>query len=75
MKTYSLELWLVAAAILAFIIASHWWAYRVGARRTRRNRRPPQAQPPQPPRRRHDGFDEPIPVPAPSRRDVTFDFH
>ena len=59
MKPYSLEHWLFAAAILAVLAAIHWLAYRVQARRIRKRRREPQ-----PSRRRHGGFDGPIPIPV-----------
>jgi peptidoglycan/LPS O-acetylase OafA/YrhL len=63
MKPYSLEHWLAAAAILAALIAIHWLAYRVQARRIRKRRREPQNRPTVVPRRRQDGFDGPIPIP------------
>ena len=64
MKPYSLEHWLVAAAILAALVAIHWLAYRVQARRDRKRRREPPPKPTVISRRRHGGFDGPIPIPV-----------
>ena len=64
MKPYSLGHWLAAAAILAALIAIHWLAYSVQARRFRRRRREPPPMPTVASRRRHDGFDGPIPIPV-----------
>jgi len=64
MKPYSLEHWLAAAAILAVLIAIHWLAYRVQARRFRRRRREPRPMPTVVSRPRRDGFDGPIPIPV-----------
>ena len=62
MKPDSLEHWLIAAAILAFLIAVHWIAFRIGARRVRNRRRePPRPNEVRP--KRPGEFDEPIPVP------------
>ena len=61
MKVYSFEHWLIAAAILAFLIAIHWLAFRIGARRIQNSRR----EPPRPIEvrpRRPESFDKPIPV-------------
>ena len=63
MKPYSLEHWLAVAAILAALVAIHWLAYRVQARRNRKRRREPPPMPTVVSRRRQDGFDGPIPIP------------
>ena len=64
MKPYSLEYWLAAAAILAVLVAIHWLAYRVQARRIQKRRREPPPVPTVVSRRRQDGFDGPIPIPV-----------